>query len=163
MNAPSDLGNMSCTASSKYTHYGTDPTNHPDQKELSAALENLRRVPMGYVLLASDGVLRTHTIDDEVVDAIGLPPRLIKAFIDRFPYYEEVEARFQNSDGTLIPQEQWWAPDKSLIPQRFTDEQKEKARLDYEKNKHVIEENMQKKANGEIQRCGVRIQSNYRI
>ncbi|KAJ6021305.1 hypothetical protein N7540_006809 [Penicillium herquei] len=154
---------MSSTASSTYTHYGPDPGNHPDQKELNATLEKLRSVPLGYVLLATDGVLRTHTIDDEVVDAIGLLPRLIKAFIDRFPYSEEVEARFHNSDGTLIPQEQWSAPDKSIIPQRFTAEEKDEARRKYEENKDTIEENIRKKANGEIQGCGVRIQSNYTI
>ncbi|KAJ5714500.1 uncharacterized protein N7483_011681 [Penicillium malachiteum] len=74
MNTPSDLKNMSCTASSTYSHYGPDPGNHPDQEELSAVVGKLRNDPMGYFLLATDGVVRTHTIDDEVVDAFGPHP-----------------------------------------------------------------------------------------
>lgn len=113
--------------------------------------------------IGRDGVLRSLNLDNEVVDAVGLPPHLIKAFIDRFPYNEEFESRFQNSDGTLIPQEQWWAPDPSILPHPYTAERKEEMRREYEERKDVIEEMKERRSNGEIQGCGVVIRSNYRI
>jgi hypothetical protein len=154
---------MSCSAASTYTHYGPDPNNHPDQKEINAIVNKMKKLPLSYMAIGSDGVLRSLNMDNEVIDAVGLPPQLIKAFIDRFPYNEELEARFQNSDGTLIPQEQWWAPDPSILPQVYTAERKEEARREYEEKKDIIEEMKQKRKNGEIQGCGVVIRSNYRI
>ncbi|KAJ5982398.1 hypothetical protein N7451_012498 [Penicillium sp. IBT 35674x] len=154
---------MSCIASSTHTHYGVNPGNHPDQRELSAIVQKLHKPPLSHLEIGTDGVLRSVNLEREVIDAIGLPPRLIKAFLDRFPYNEELEVRFRNSDGTLIPQEQWWAPDTSIVPHRFTTEQKDDMRRQYDEDKDIIEENMRKRANGEIQGCGVVIQSNYRI
>ncbi|KAF3402128.1 hypothetical protein DPV78_003550 [Talaromyces pinophilus] len=154
---------MSCPASSIYTHYGQDPNNHPDQKEINSIVEKIHTHPLGCLVLGSDGVLRSLNLENEVIDAIGLPSRLIKAFMDRFPYNEELEARFHNSDGTSVPQEQWWAPNPSILPQPYTDEQKEKARREYEEKKDIIEEIKQKRKNGEIRGCGVVIQANYRI
>ncbi|EED22343.1 conserved hypothetical protein [Talaromyces stipitatus ATCC 10500] len=145
---------MSSSVSSIYTHYGQDPNNHPDQKEISSIVDKMHKLSLGRVALGSDGVLRSLSSENEVIDAVGLPPRLIKAFMDRFPYYEEIEARFHNSDGTLVPQEQWWAPDPSILPQPFTDEENDEARRHYEKNKDIIEEMQQKRKNGEIQGCG---------
>ncbi|KAJ5813317.1 uncharacterized protein N7503_000067 [Penicillium pulvis] len=126
-------------------------------------MQKLHRNPLGRLELGTDGVLRSVNLESEVIDAVGLPPRLIKALLDLSPYNEEREVRFRNSDGTLIPQEQWLAPDASILPRRFTTEQKDEIRRHYEENKDIIEENMRKRANGEIQGCGVVIQSNYRI
>lgn len=154
---------MSCSASSIYTHYGQDPNNHPDRKEINSIVSKLHTVPLSYLVLGRDGVLRSFSLENEVIDAVGLPPRLIKAFMDRFPYNEELEARFHNSDGTSVPQEQWWAPNPSILRQPFTTEQKDKARKELGENKDIIEKMKQKRKNGEIQGCGVVIQSNYRI
>jgi hypothetical protein len=96
------------------------------------------KAPFSYIAIGSDGVLRSLNIDNEVIVAVGLPPHLIKAFIDRYPYNEKLEARFQNSDGTLIPQEQWWAPDPSILPQVYTAERKEEASREYEEKKDII-------------------------
>lgn len=60
--------------------------------------------------------------------------------MDRFPYSEELEAPFHNSDGTSVPQEQWWAPNPSILPQPYTGEQKEEARREYEEKKDILEE-----------------------
>lgn len=154
---------MSSSAPSTYTHYGDDPSNHPDQKEINSIVDRLHKLPLGYLAIGSDGVLRSVDLEEKVIDAVGLPPRLIKAFVDRFSYNEELGARFQNSDGTLVPQEQWWAPDPSILPQRFTAEQKDETRRVFEENKDIFEEMKQKRKNGEIQGCGVVIRSNYRI
>lgn len=154
---------MSCSASSIYTHYGQDPTNHPDQKELIAIVDKLHTLSLGRLTLGSDGVLRSLNLENEVVDAVGLPTRLIKAFMDRFAYNEKLEARFHNSDGTLVPEEHWWAPDVSILPQPYTAELKDALRRDYEEKKDIIEEMKQKRKNGEIQRCDVVIRADYRI
>lgn len=154
---------MSCPASSIYTHYGQDPNNHTDQKEINSIVDKLNTLPLGRLVLGTDGVLRSLNLENEVVDAVGLPPRLIKAFMDRFPYNEELEARFHNSDGTSVTQEQWWAPNPSILPQPYTAEQKDEARREYKEKKDIIEEMKQKRKNGEIRGCGVVIQANYRI
>ncbi|RAO73375.1 uncharacterized protein BHQ10_009387 [Talaromyces amestolkiae] len=154
---------MSCPASSIYTHYGQDPTNHPDQKELTTIVQNLHTLSLGRLALGSDGVLRSLNLENEVVDAVGLPTRLIKAFMDRFPYNEELEARFHNSDGTSVPEEQWWAPNALILPHQYTAEQKDAARKEHEEKKDIIEEIKQKRKNGEIQGCGVVIRADYRI
>jgi hypothetical protein len=154
---------MSCSASSIYTHYGQDPNNHPYQKEIKSIVSKVHADPLGRLALGRDGVLRSLNLENEVIDAVGLPPWLIKAFMDRFPYNEELEARFHNSDGTSVPQEQWWAPDPSILPRPYTTERKDEVRREHEKNKNIIEEMKQKRKNGEIQGCGVVIQSNYRI
>lgn len=154
---------MSSSVSSIHTHYGQNPNNHPDQKEISSIVDKLHTLSLGRVAIGSDGVLRSLNLENEVIDAVGLPPRLIKAFIDRFPYYEEIEAQFRNSDGTLVPQEQWWAPDPSILPQPYTAGQKDEAKREYEEKKDIIEERKQARRNGDIQGCGIVIRSNYRI
>jgi hypothetical protein len=154
---------MSCTASSIYTHYGQDPNNHPDQKEINSIVSKLHTIPLGYLALGRDGVLRSLNLENEVIDAVGLSPRLIKAFMDRFPYNKELEAQFHNSDGTSVPQEQWWAPNPLILPRPYTAEQKDEARREYKEKKDIIEEMRQKRKIGEIQGCGVVIRSNYRI
>ncbi|KAB8259287.1 hypothetical protein BDV32DRAFT_150610 [Aspergillus pseudonomiae] len=110
-------------------HYGPDPSNHPDQKDLSNIIRNLKASrDSAAFLLGTDGVLRSLTGDYDVIDAIGLPPRLIKAFLDRDVFDQEIEDMFRGSDGTKVPQEQWWKLDPSLLPPPLTEE--EKARID---------------------------------
>ncbi|KAJ6441420.1 UDP-galactopyranose mutase [Purpureocillium lavendulum] len=89
-----------------------------DQRELRAILRNLKQDPtlLGVTSLGKDGVLRTLTADRDVVDAVGLPPRLVKAMLDRTPYDPQNEVTFRGVDGTTVPTELWWHPDKSILP-----------------------------------------------
>ncbi|GIK02016.1 hypothetical protein Aspvir_006059 [Aspergillus viridinutans] len=86
--------------------------------------------PMGITSLGADGVLRYLTADRDVIDAIGLRPGLIKAFLDRMPvpFSQEAEDIFRGVDGTLVPREQWFNPDKSLLPPPLPEEEREKVR-----------------------------------
>lgn len=148
-----------------FNHYGPDPKNHPDQKELSSILDNLQAGPNGDALFAmgTDGILRTLSLDQDVIDAISLPPRLIKAFLDRCPYDQLIEEMFRGADGTTVPETQWWNPDPSLLPPPLTAEEKALAKKNYEEHKEVIEENRRKMESGELKPCGVVIRSDHDI
>ncbi|KAE8352573.1 hypothetical protein BDV28DRAFT_134971 [Aspergillus coremiiformis] len=148
-----------------YSHYGPDPGNHPDQKELSNIVENLHAGSYGTArfVMGTDGVLRTLTADNDVIDAIGLPPRLVKAFLDRTSFDPEIADVFRGADGTKVPQEQWWKPDPSLLPPPLTAEEKEWVKKDYEENKEIIQENIRKRERGETKPCGVVIRSDYDV
>ena len=154
---------MSCPAVSEYTHYGQDPTNHPDQKELTSILHKLDQPPLSYTVLNTDGVLRSLDFEHKVMDAVGLPPRLIKAFMDRWPYDKALEARFRGSDGTLVPQEQWWAPDPSILPAQYSTELKDQLRREHEERKDTITAIKQERNDVQKKRCGVVIRSDYKI
>ncbi|KAE8405036.1 hypothetical protein BDV37DRAFT_282271 [Aspergillus pseudonomiae] len=145
-------------------HYGPDPSNHPDQKELSNIIRNLKASrDSAAFLLGTDGVLRSLTGDYDVIDAIGLPPRLIKAFLDRDVFDQEIEDMFRGSDGTKVPQEQWWKPDPSLLPPPLTEEEKARIDKDKEENKDIIEENIRKMESGELKPCWVVVRSDHDI
>lgn len=145
--------------------YGSDPNNHPDQKELSNIMRNLKSSSDGTAafVMGTDGVLRTLTIDYDVIDAIGLPPRLIKAFLDRDVFNQNIEDMFRGADGTKVTQEQWWRPDPSLLPPPLTAEQKAWIKKTNEENKEIIQENIRKMESGELKPCGVVIRSDYDI
>ena len=114
-------------------------------------------ISIGPVPLAMgpDGVLRTLTPDCDVIDAIGLPPRLIKAFLDRTAFDQEIQGMFRGADGTQVPQGQWWKPDPSLLPPPMTEEEKARVKQD--------NENLQKMKNGELKPCGIVIRSDHDI
>ena len=156
---------MTCPAPPATSRYGPDPNNHPDQKELSNIMSKLDTGSKGNApfVIGTDGVLRTLTLDNDVIDAIGLPPRLIKALLDRTIFDQEEEDKFRGADGTKMSQEQWWKPDPSLLPPPLTAEEKAEAEKDYEENKDIIEENRRKMASGELKRCGVVIRSDWDI
>ncbi|KAK6824132.1 hypothetical protein RU639_004922 [Aspergillus parasiticus] len=156
---------MTCPAPPTTSRYGPDPNNHPDQKELSNIISKLNTGSDGPApfVIGTDGVLRTLTQDSEVIDAIGLPPRLIKAFLDRTTYDQEHEAMFRGADGTKVSQEQWWKPDPSLLPPPMTAEAKARVERINEENKDIIAENKRKMASGELKPCGVVIRSDYDI
>ncbi|KAF2810908.1 uncharacterized protein BDZ99DRAFT_462200 [Mytilinidion resinicola] len=102
----------------------------PDQKELSRKLRNLHHSPslLGIWHLGHDGVMRSLSSEREVTDAIPFPPRLIKAMSDRFPFDQKTEDAYRGLDGTKVPEEQWWKPDRSMLPPPLAEESKEKAR-----------------------------------
>ncbi|KAF5856978.1 hypothetical protein ETB97_006456 [Aspergillus alliaceus] len=93
-------------------------------------------------VIGTDGVLRNLTQDWDLIGAIGLPPRLIKAFLDRTTFDQEIDDMFRGADGTRVPQEQWWKPDPSLLPPPMTVEEKARIEKANEENKEVIQENI---------------------
>ncbi|KAF5866826.1 hypothetical protein ETB97_008630 [Aspergillus alliaceus] len=147
------------------SRYGPDPNNHPVQKELSNIMRNLQSSTDGTAafVMGTDGVLRTLTSDYDVIDAIGLPPRLIKAFLDRDTFDQEIEDMFRGADGTKVPQEQWWKPDPSLLPPPLTAEEKAWVKKNNEENQEIIQENIRKLESGELKPCGLVIRSDYNI
>lgn len=163
---------MTCPAPPATSRYGPDPNNHPDQKELSNIIRILDEGASGSdstsigpapVVMGTDGVLRTLTPDCDVIDAIGLPPRLIKAFLDRTTFDQGIEDMFRGADGTKVPQAQWWKPDPSLLPPPMTAEDKARVKKDNEGNKEIIQENIRKMRSGELKPCGVVIRSDHDI
>lgn len=156
---------MTCPVQPATNHYGPHPSNHPDQKELTNIIYSLDEGASGSALfvMCTDGVLRTLTPDCEVIDAIGLPPRLIKACIDRDTFDQDLEDMFRGADGTRVSQEQWWKPDPSLLPPPMTAEESAWAKEDYEENKKLIQENIRKRVSGETKPCGVVIRSDFDI
>ncbi|KAF1828858.1 hypothetical protein BDW02DRAFT_613931 [Decorospora gaudefroyi] len=76
-------------------------------------------------MLGSDGVWRVlHWLPTppdrptgvEVYDAKPMSPEMIKLYLDRLPWRQEVEDRFRGVDGRLVPQEQWIHPPPGIIP-----------------------------------------------
>ncbi|GIK06672.1 hypothetical protein Aspvir_002322 [Aspergillus viridinutans] len=147
---------MTCPASPTTSRYGPDPDNRPDQKESCNIISNLDCGSDGNApfVIGTDGVLRTLTQDCDVIDAIGLPPRLIKAFLDRTTFDQGMEDMFRGADGTKVPQEQWWKPDPPLLPPPMTAEDKALVEKDNEENKEIIQENIRKMESGELKPCG---------
>jgi hypothetical protein len=156
---------MACPASPATSRYGPDPNNHLDQKELSNIISNLDCGSDGNApfVLGTGGVLRTLTPDCDVIDAIGLPTRLIKAFLDRTTFDQGTEDMFRGADGMKVPREQWWKPDPSLLPPPMTAEATARVEKDNEENKEIIQENRRKMESGELEPCGVVTRSDYDI
>lgn len=102
--------------------------NHPDQQEVTAILAKFNKDPLSIISLGKDGVLRTLSADRAVLDAVGLSPRLVKAFLDRVPpEYRALTPELENVDGSKATEEELWHPDASLLPRPMSDEQKKRA------------------------------------
>ena len=72
---------------------------------------------LSVISLGKDGVLRNLTASREVLDAVGLSRRLVKAFLDRVPpEYRALTPELEDVDGSQVEQEQLWHPDSSLLP-----------------------------------------------
>jgi hypothetical protein len=98
----------------------------PDQQKLSSILQGFRKDdPTSCISLGQDGVLRNLTGDREVINAKGLSPELITAMQNRLPptFHQD----FEGVDGSKVPKEEWFSPDKSLLPEALTEEKKRKA------------------------------------
>ena len=85
-------------------------------KELEAFVRSLRSPADGKCFdeLGSDGVWRVFqwlpTPSDQptgikVYDAKPMSPELIKVYLDRRPWSQEVEDRFRGVDGRMVPEE----------------------------------------------------------
>jgi len=103
-----------------------------DQQEVSSILRGFKRDLTSCISLGKYGVLRNLNGDCEVLDAAGISPKFIKAFLDRMP--SAYRNGFDGADGTKTPREQWFNPDKSLLPQPLTDEQKKAIEASQEEN-----------------------------
>ncbi|RKL44082.1 hypothetical protein BFJ72_g3815 [Fusarium proliferatum] len=88
------------------------------QAELSDIWGRLEHHPSynGVFSLSKDGILRSLGPDRDVHDAVPLSPHLIKALLDRLPFRPENEIDFRGVDGRNTPKEQWYHPDKGLLP-----------------------------------------------
>ncbi|KAK7894041.1 hypothetical protein LTR67_006742 [Exophiala xenobiotica] len=129
-----------------------------NQQELGRIVKAFRIDPMGGISLGKDGVLRSLTADRDVVDAMGLPPRLIKAYLDQSHYVKELEDEFRGVDGTKVPREQWFRSDRRLLPQPLSKEHKEEARRMMEENASLTEDISQEETC-----CVATVRSNYNL
>lgn len=114
-----------------------------NQRELSQILKGVKHdlTLNGVFSLGKDGVLRSLTADREVVDAVALRPELIKALLDRMPHNPQAEIDYRGVDGTKVPQEKWFHPDRSLLPEPFTppEERRNLSPEQLEKNRQMLE------------------------
>lgn len=60
--------------------------------------------------------MRSLTASREVLGAVPLSPRLIKADLDRLDYDQQAEAEFRGVDGTKTPREHWFSPPPGILP-----------------------------------------------
>jgi hypothetical protein len=138
-----------------------------DQLEFGKILRNIHHAPdgMGIVALGRDGVFRSLTADRDVVDAVPLPPQLIKAMLDRVPFQQELEDVYRGVDGTHVAREQWFNPDRALLPEPLSEEKKREAQKFHEENHEMIERNMERLRRGEQSGCGCvpQVISNYNL
>lgn len=136
----------------------------PIHEEVRNVLYHMEQDPTGgMTVLGSDGVVRSFTDDSQVVDAVGLPPRLIKAFLDLQEWSAENEQVFRGVDGTNVSREQMFNPaekDRALpVPEEYRirgEEEKRKAREIYEARRAKI-------LAGTDVRCPLEILSDHRI
>ncbi|KAL4780439.1 hypothetical protein BJX76DRAFT_364324 [Aspergillus varians] len=113
--------------------YGPDPNNHPDQKESSNIIDNMDQGAYGF----ESGIPAPYVIG-------------------------EIEDMFRGSDGTKVPQEQWWKPGPSILPPPLTEEDKAYIKKLNEENKEIIQDNIQRKS-GEVKPCEIVIRSDHDI
>nr|OQO16230.1 hypothetical protein B0A51_16833 [Rachicladosporium sp. CCFEE 5018] len=134
-----------------------------DQEELSRSLKGLPEGHRGLLALGPDGVLRSLTGDRDVVGAVGLRPALIEALLDRGPFSQEAEDKYREVDGTKVPVEMWWKPDRSILPLALTEaeikEEEDFAALHSDEIKEVEE----KRAAGLLEPCGPLIRSDHKF
>ena len=73
------------------------------------------------------------------------------------PYSPQNEIDFRGADGTKVPREQWFHPDKSLLPPPYTppEERRNLSPEQLEKNRQLLEERRKNP------RCEPRIQSDH--
>ncbi|RSL57007.1 hypothetical protein CEP53_006612 [Fusarium sp. AF-6] len=113
---------------------GLSPARKQAQRDLIAVSRRLPVDPLGVHCLGRDGVMRSVTANRQVLGAVPLEPRLIKAFLDILDYDEELEAEFRGVDGTKAPQEHWFEPPRGILPPPLSKEQLEEARKFTEEN-----------------------------
>jgi hypothetical protein len=136
---------------------------HPDQQEISQVLRSLKLDMEGIFHLGNDGVLRSLTADRAVIDAIPLPPNLIKAFLDRNPFDQELEDLYRGVDGTTVPRDQWFHPDPSLLDEPLTEEERVEEERQMAIDKELIRKAKEGSGKEERSACVPIIRSNYNL
>jgi hypothetical protein len=136
-----------------------------DQQELSKILRALRQDPslMGCISLGKDGIMRSLTADRDVVDAVAFSPGLIKAMLDRMPFDQKMEDDYRGVDGTNLPREEWFHPDKSLLPQPLSEEARERTMKLITDNKELYAERLKVLENRSVEHCSVVVRSDYNL
>lgn len=104
------------------------PARKQAQRDFTAVSRRLPIDPLGGCCVGKDGVMRSVTASRQILDAVPLEPRLIKASLDRLVYNEKTEAEFRGVDGTKAPQEHWFKPPPGMLPPPLPKEQLEEAR-----------------------------------
>lgn len=73
-----------------------------------------------------------------------MKPQHIKALLDRLPFIPENETIYRGVDGTKVPRDQWFHPDKSELPPPYVPppERREENMTPemWEKNRKFLEE-----------------------
>ncbi|PQE15864.1 hypothetical protein CJF31_00008470 [Rutstroemia sp. NJR-2017a BVV2] len=135
------------------------PSHHKEQqmanqKELSRILRDIKHdlTLNGILALGKDGILRSLTADREVVDAVSLRPELMKALLDRMPYDPQAEIDYRGVDGTKTSKEQWFHPDRSLLPLSYTppEERRNLSPKKLEENRRMLEKRKEKQCEPQI-------------
>ena len=71
--------------------------------------------------------------------------------------------RYRGVDGTKVPKEQWFHPDKSLLPLPLSEEKKTESRKRMEENREMIKENLKKIDDGTLKGCPLVVRDNYNL
>ncbi|KIW16523.1 hypothetical protein PV08_06578 [Exophiala spinifera] len=100
-----------------------------EQEEFNKIRDSLKINPIGVVCLGKDGVFRSLTADHDVIDAVALAPKHIKALLDRMPFSQEAADIWRGVDGTTVPREQWYNPNKDDLPPPLSEGEKEEATM----------------------------------
>lgn len=107
--------------------------------------------------------MRSLTADRDVVIAVLLSSRHIKAYLGRKPFVQKMEDEYRVVEGTLVPREQWFHIGKSLLPPPLTEEQTEWSRKQFSENKELLMEKWKAMENGTLESCPVVIRSDYHL
>ena len=134
-----------------------------DRQDLGDIFKKFRSDPLGCADIGVDGVLRSLAADREVLDAVGLPSRLIKALLDVGPFVLSREDKNRGVVGTNVPKEQWFHPDKSLLPPPLGDEEKSAVIKRLQDDREKIDQARKERESGVRQRCTPVAQSNYNL
>jgi hypothetical protein len=73
-----------------------------------------------------------------------------------------LEDEFRGVDGTKVPREQWFRPDRRLLPQPLSEEHKEEARRMMEESASLTEEGCEDGSQGETC-CVATVRSDYNL
>jgi hypothetical protein len=71
------------------------------------------------------------------------------------------QQKYCGVDGTKVPKEQWFHPDKSILPPPLPEDKRAEAKKRMEENRELIEENFKKINDGTSKGCPVVVRSNY--
>ncbi|OCL06070.1 hypothetical protein AOQ84DRAFT_272037, partial [Glonium stellatum] len=68
-----------------------------------------------------------------------------------------IKDQYRGADGTNVPREQWFHPDKALLPPPLSGEKKEAARKIMEENPEIVRAWREKMMKRESGGCGLEI------